>query len=85
MTRLQKITRPTSIWPEVWAAMSKKQRHEDIEFWNEKRGKIDAARERRGLSPENADDPTGLVTFVTHDTAATAVVCIINTMQYAGS
>ena len=43
--------------------MSRKQRNTAITNWNEKCGKIDAARERRGLNPEDGADPEGLATL----------------------
>ena len=54
MTRVQKTTRPPSVWPEVWTAMSRKQRNNEIRKWNERCGNIDAARKRRGLDPQDA-------------------------------
>ena len=51
VTRIQKTTRPPSIWPEVWKAMSRKQRDQSVAKWDAECGAIDAARARRGLDP----------------------------------
>ena len=55
LTRIQKTTRPPSIWPEVWNAMSRKQRDIAITNWK-KCGQIDASRVRRGLDPADGAD-----------------------------
>ena len=52
LTRIQK-TRPPTIWPEVWPAMTRKAKDAAIAAWNIKSGRTDAARTRRGL--QNAD------------------------------
>ena len=49
MTRIQTTTPPPHIWPEMWQAMSKKQKENAVFEWSKDKKLLDEARQRRGL------------------------------------
>ena len=49
MTRIQTTTRPPHIWPEMWQAMSKKQKEIAVADWARDKKLLDEARQCRGL------------------------------------
>jgi hypothetical protein len=56
LTKVQQTTRPDNVWPEVWQAMSKKQKLEAIEKWKTLKAKFAEARSKRGISDIDPDD-----------------------------
>ena len=50
-TRRQASKRPDNVWPELWSAMSRKQKERAVEQWEAKRGAIERARETRSQPP----------------------------------
>ena len=55
-TKVQETTRPDNIWPEVWNTMSKKQKAQAKEHWENLQQKLQAAREKRGIFEVDPED-----------------------------
>ena len=49
LTKIQKTTRPDSVWPEVWPYMSEKQKREEIQAWKEEEKRRATSHKTGGL------------------------------------
>ena len=54
LTRIQKTSRPDSVWVEVWQSLSPKDKQKEILLWKEESEKRDAVRE--GIAKINTID-----------------------------
>ena len=57
-TKVQKTTRPDTIWPEEWLRLSKKQKQQQIAASDDDKTRLEEARRRRlvfDVSPEDAE------------------------------
>ena len=48
-TRKKKTTRPDSLWPEMWRGLSEKEKQKAIDDWENEKGPLQDARQKRGV------------------------------------
>ena len=58
LTRVQTLTRPEDVWPEVWLSMSREKMREEIRRWEKEKADRTEARKEKNF-PESVDDKDG--------------------------
>ncbi len=66
ITKIQKTTRPDSVWPETWKKMSQKVRKKEIKFWESEKPRREAIRTKWDLK-EHVDDDDATWTQIISD------------------